>query len=289
MICKKYLDYQQQNNAQCIDLDTEKTGRVSQLCHVNSICENEIELESYAFSNQTVLYNTDLGNINECMKDIISDFDNDNLQVINASFEQDNTSIFEPVVLHDIVFNSGFPNYLHERIPLHTTLNIPLWRSMLIDYSDHEIVEFLEFGWPVGYVKPDLPLTTVKNHRSALYFYEHTEDYIQKELSYNALVGPFERNPFSVPLSTAPLSSVPKKDSTDRRTIMDLSFPLGTSVNDGIPKDTYMGDPFKLHYPATDNLVQLINEKGPKCLLYKVDIKRCYRWLPVDPYDYHLL
>jgi hypothetical protein len=41
---------------------------------------------------------------------------------------------------------------------------------MLIDYSDHEIVEFLEFGWPVGYVKPDLPLTTVKNHRSALYF-----------------------------------------------------------------------------------------------------------------------
>lgn len=170
MICKKNLDYQQENDAQCIDLDTEKTGRVSQLCHVNSICENEIELESYAFSNQTVLYNTDLGNINECMKDIISDSDNDNLQVINASFEQDNTSNFEPVVLHDIVFNSGFPNYLHERIPLHTTLNIPLWRSMLIDYSDHEIVEFLEFGWPVGYVKPDLPLTTVKNHRSALYF-----------------------------------------------------------------------------------------------------------------------
>ena len=56
-----------------------------------------------------------------------------------------------------------------------------------------------------------------------------------------------------------------------------------------IPKDTYMGDPFKLHYPATDNLVQLINEKDPKCLLYKVNIKHCYRWLPVDPYDYHLL
>jgi hypothetical protein len=133
---------------------------------------------------------------------------------------------------------------------------------MLIDYSDHEIVEFLEFGWPIGYVKPDLPLTTVKNHRSALYFSEHTADYIQKELSYNALVGPFERNPFSVPLSTAPLSSVPKKDSTVRRTIMDLSFPLGTSVNDGIPNDTYMGDPFKLHYPATDNLVQGFSQMG---------------------------
>jgi hypothetical protein len=59
---------------------------------------------------------------------------------------------------------------------------------MLLDYSDHEIVEFLEFGWPVGYVKPDLLLTTVRNHRSALIFSEHTNDYIQKELSYNALV-----------------------------------------------------------------------------------------------------
>ena len=172
---------------------------------------------------------------------------------------------------------------------VHTTLNIPLWRSMLLDYSDHGIVKFLEFGWPVGYVKPDLPLTTVKNHRSALYFSEHTDDYIQKELSYNALIGPFERNPLSVPLSTTLLSFVPKKDSTCRRTIMDLPFPLGTSVKDGIPKDTYMGDPFKLHHPATDILVQLISDKGPKCLLYKVDIKRCYRWLPVDPYDYHLL
>jgi hypothetical protein len=50
MICK-FLDYQQENDAQCIDLDTEKIDRGSQLCHVN--CENEIELESCAFSNQT--------------------------------------------------------------------------------------------------------------------------------------------------------------------------------------------------------------------------------------------
>ena len=112
-----FLDYQQENDAQCIDLDSEKIGRVSQLCHGN--CENEIKLETYAFSKQTVLYNTDLGNINECMKYIISDSDNDNLQVINASHEQDSTSNFEPVVLHDIVFNSGFPNYLHEHCTHH--------------------------------------------------------------------------------------------------------------------------------------------------------------------------
>ena len=85
---------------------------------------------------------------------------------------------------------------MHERIPVHTILNFPLCRIMLYDYSDHEIVEFLEFGWPVGYVKPDLLLTTVRNHRSALIFSEHTNDYIQKELSYNALGDPFERTHF---------------------------------------------------------------------------------------------
>ncbi|XP_071177827.1 uncharacterized protein [Mytilus edulis] len=168
-------------------------------------------------------------------------------------------------------------------------MNIPIWRKLLNGYYDYKIVDFLEFGWPVDYSKHEFPETIVRNHKSALFFSEHIDEYINKELSYNALVGPFKVNPFQVPLATSPLSSVPKKDTIERRTIMDLSFPIGTSVNDGIPKHTYMGDPFTLHYPATDHLVQLINEKGPNCLLYKVDIKRCYRWLPVDPYDYHLL
>ena len=73
------------------------------------------------------------------------------------------------------------------------------------------------------------------------------------------------------------------------RTVMDLSVPDGTSVNDGIPKAAYLGDLFKLHYPATVHLIKLINDKGPMCLLYKVDIKRCYRWLPDDRFDFHLL
>ncbi|CAG2233229.1 unnamed protein product [Mytilus edulis] len=155
--------------------------------------------------------------------------------------------------------------------------------------SDTESEDFLEFGWPVGYSKHEFPETIVRNHKSALFFSEHIDEYINKELSYNALVGPFKVNPFQVPLATSPLSSVPKKDTIERRTIMNLSFPIGTSVNDGIPKHTNMGDPFTLHYLANDHLVQFINEKGPNCLLYKVDIQRCYRWLPVDPYDYHLL
>ena len=48
-----------------------------------------------------------------------------------------------------------------------------------------------------------------------------------------------------------------------------------------------MGEYFKLRYPTIDGLISLINIHG--CLLYKVDISRCYRWIPVDPVDYRLL
>ena len=70
---------------------------------------------------------------------------------------------------------------------------------------------------------------------------------------------------------------------------MDLSFPTSTSVNDGIPKNLYFGEPYKLRYPSIDNLINLINSSGPECLLFKCDIQRCYRWIPVDPRDFHLL
>ncbi|XP_077998245.1 uncharacterized protein LOC144451315 [Glandiceps talaboti] len=33
----------------------------------------------------------------------------------------------------------------------------------------------------------------------------------------------------------------------------------------------------------------MINKHGPGCLLFKCDIRCCYRWIPVDPHDYHLL
>ncbi len=45
---------------------------------------------------------------------------------------------------------------------------------------------------------------------------------------------------------TSPLMSAPKLDSTEQQIILDLSFPRGLSVNDGIPKESYLGTKFKL-------------------------------------------
>ena len=49
--------------------------------------------------------------------------------------------------------------------------------------------------------------------------------------------------------SLVPLNSVPKQGSDERRFILDLSCPKRASVNDGICKDIYLGEPVNLTYP----------------------------------------
>ena len=88
---------------------------------------------------------------------------------------------------------------------------------------------------------------------------------------------------------TSPLLTVPKKDSTSCHIVMDLSFPLGSSVNDGIPKDAFLDDPFQLYLLGIDTLVVIIQKFGKGCLLFKKDFRRAYYQPPVDPCNYHYL
>ncbi|CAC5380061.1 unnamed protein product [Mytilus coruscus] len=70
---------------------------------------------------------------------------------------------------------------------------------------------------------------------------------------------------------------------------MDLSFPKGKSVNDGIDKNVYLGKHVELHYPNVDNFIEIIKEKGKFCKICKRDLRRAYRQIPVDPKDYNLI
>jgi hypothetical protein len=49
--------------------------------------------------------------------------------------------------------------------------------------------------------------------------------------TYKAIVGPFKSNPFNEPIAVLPINSVPKKESLERRVIVDLSFPEDKSVS----------------------------------------------------------
>ena len=132
-------------------------------------------------------------------------------------------------------------------------------------------------------------VTNFRNHKGALDFPCAVDSYLSTELVLGSICGPFARNPFVAPIALSPLNSVPKPDRDERRFILDLSWPAGSSVNDGISKGLFWGDPVSLTYPTVDDIADRIVQLGSCCLLFKRDLKRACRQLPVDPFDYPLL
>ena len=80
------------------------------------------------------------------------------------------------------------------------------------------------------------------------------------------------------------------KPTCDRhRVIIDLSWPLGASVNTGIDKTSYLNSAFALTFPTVDDITTELMHLGRGVLLYKVDVSRVFHHVKVDPGDYDLL
>ena len=80
-----------------------------------------------------------------------------------------------------------------------------------------------------------------------------------------------------------------KSSSTNRRIIIDLSWPIGHSVNSGVDNDHYLGKDFVLTYPSVDNITDKVLKLGKGCQIFKVDISRVFCHVPIDPGDLNLL
>ena len=78
-------------------------------------------------------------------------------------------------------------------------------------------------------------------------------------------------------------TQIARSRSSKPRVVIDLNHPQGISVNSGIPKDTYLNEPFSLRLTGTGALQIIISEKGPGCHLFKKDLSHAYRKLHVDP------
>ncbi len=126
-----------------------------------------------------------------------------------------------------------------------------------------------------------------RNHKGAKDFPVELKQYFQKEIESNTVLGPFEKNPFRTGVLVSPLNTVPKKDSLERRVILDLSMPKGRALNDTIPKDVYLGQKVTLVYPKVDDLVRSVQQKGVGALMFKLDLRKAYRQIFLDPGDYH--
>ena len=91
----------------------------------------------------------------------------------------------------------------------------------------------------------------------------------------------------------SPLSTRAKKDSEDRRIIMDCSWLIGVSLNDGISKDIYLGELCNLKYPTLDTVTRRIftlrQASDQPIFLWKEDLDRAFRQLYGCPSSVPLL
>ena len=227
----------------------------------------------------------------------------DNKVFIDKVLPRSNVSFFQSdkfpleyfVALHRLVSASGStyptntPNHLGARIPLrHTRLNIPRWRYHLIGYEAAELVQFLEYGFPVG-LDVDARHTLVpslQNHGSSYQFYTYLDKFLSTGLERCELSGPCSVPPFSR-VHISPLMTAPKKPD-GRRSVFDATFGE-MSLNNCTPQDTYMEQPFTYDFPKIEDFKRIVLKCGQGCYIWKRDLSRYYLQLPVDPVEYPLL
>ena len=114
------------------------------------------------------------------------------------------------------------------------------------------------------------------NHKGAIEFLDAINQYLATEHSNNTLLDLFFAHRFPDRTASFPLNSVPKGDSEEKRVILDMSFPPGHSVKDGIDKDHYLGVAIDLTYPTIDSFATMVRSVGPGALMYKRDLHRAY-------------
>ena len=180
-----------------------------------------------------------------------------------------------------------FDNYNHlgARIPLeHTLINVKRFRELLpFDYDDKVILQYIEYGFPLG-LQTDFVLQPVlKNHSSAYDYFHHVDKFIRNELQKGGMTGPFSTSPFKN-IMISPLMTSPKKPNS-RRTVFDASF-SDFSLNFNTPDKLYLEEEYSFCFPKLDDFSQLILKYGSGCFLWKRDLERFFLQLPLDDRSY---
>ena len=212
-----------------------------------------------------------LGELQEAPSDVINELPN-----------------YCPIKAHNIVANSGKPNFQQARVKVDSQLHIDEWQKQLQGYWDTQLIDLLRFGFPLDFNRMSPLRWEGNNHKSAIDYPKDIEAYLAEEKSFNAIVGPFKDHPCPNG-HISPFMTREKPDASTRRVIIDLSWPLGHSVNSGIDKTSYLGTDFSLALPTVDHITDKLKTLGKGAHIYKIDISRAFRHIKVDPLDYNLL
>ncbi|XP_069590448.1 uncharacterized protein [Ranitomeya imitator] len=167
-----------------------------------------------------------------------------------------------------------------------TPVRLEEMEHFLNKYPDKEAAKLLRDGFREGFkipfVEMEVRLST-KNLKSAREFPEVVTEKLHKEVALGRMAGPFDTAPIDN-LRVSPLGVVPKKEPNKFRLIHHLSFPKGSSVNDGIDPQLC-----SVLYTSFDSAMSWVRKSGQGAMLAKTDIEAAFRLLPVHPDSMHLL
>ena len=189
--------------------------------------------------------------------------------------------------LHEKVKLGGTYNFAGSRVKLlHSQIKVDKFRCMLKGYDDISILQFLDYGFPIGLAQNFELQSCTKNHSSSYEFFSSIDEFFSKEVSLRGVTGPLISTPFPSTM-VSPLMTAIKKPSS-RRPVFDASYG-DFSINNNTPEKEYLGEAYSFTFPTVLDLAELVIELGPGCLLWKRDLSRWFLQLPVDPGDYDKL
>jgi hypothetical protein len=171
--------------------------------------------------------------------------------------------------------------------PVPSKLHADAWEYYLRDYPDSTFVSTLlhiiRFGANIGCIGPQHD-QSCKNLRSAAEHPGFVASTLQTMVENGQLAGPFPTPPLPN-FRASPLGVVSRKRNPGKlRIINHLSWPSGTSVNDGISDSES-----RIEYDRFDRAVEDLIRSGPGSRMAKLDLKDAFRHIPVRVQDYNLL
>ena len=168
---------------------------------------------------------------------------------------------------------------------VHTPLRLDAWEKALAAHPDPAFARYicqgLRHGFRIGF-RHESPLKPAAgNMESARLHPEAVSGYLQKESRLGRMLGPFMESELVPQSQVSRFGVIPKGHGTGKfRLITDLSYPPGTSVNDGIDPELCT-----LSYTTVEEVAAQAASVGKGALLAKTDIESAYRLVPVHPQD----
>ena len=185
--------------------------------------------------------------------------------------------------MHKRLQNDGRKNFMGLQLPVQSKLNYDKFFQYLSPtYRDWQLPFLVKFGFPLDVMENCVLQSDLINHASAKNSQRILKKYLQEEKNHGAILGPYETPPCQLHTSSF-LSR--ERNEFERRVIVDLSWPKGSSVNDATISDQYLGVNFQLTLPTIDHVTRAVTKFGKNSYIAKIDISRALKHVPIDPKD----